>query len=196
MKVTPEIKNLVIQMYLSGSVERIISARVGVSKTTVNKILVENGIERRAPGTRYVFPENLLKQLYSQNIGSQKVADILGVSKTVVLSRLRKLGIVRPPTKFEPGDKNFSWKGGYAYHHDGYVYKRTGDHYTFEHRVVMEGILGRKLEKGEIVHHINEIRNDNRPENLKVMSRPEHMVLHHLGKKRPKIEVLPLDNKH
>jgi hypothetical protein len=41
----------------------------------------------------------------------------------------------------------------------------------------MEQMLGRKLTKGEVVHHINGIKNDNRKENLLVMTQASHHSL-------------------
>jgi HNH endonuclease len=50
--------------------------------------------------------------------------------------------------------------------------------YVGEHRLIMERHLGRKLLPGEVVHHINHDRSDNRIENLVVMSQSEHMRNH------------------
>jgi len=42
----------------------------------------------------------------------------------------------------------------------------------------MERIIGGKLKAYEDVHHINGIRNDNRPENLQIMNHSDHLKLH------------------
>jgi len=83
------------------------------------------------------------------------------------------------------GDNNPKWHGGVLIN-DNYRYISSPGHphatktgYVLEHRLVMEQKLDRFLEPSEIVHHLNGIKNDNRPENLVVCESVSKHNSHH-----------------
>lgn len=64
------------------------------------------------------------------------------------------------------------------------------------HRVIAEMILGRKLKKGEIVHHIDGNKLNNSPKNLMVLkSQAEHCKLHFTKKGVKKNEIIPTSSR-
>lgn len=65
------------------------------------------------------------------------------------------------------GKNNPRWSGGRYENRVGYVMVHDNkNRWRPEHRVVAEKIMGRELKRSETIHHINEIKNDNRQENL------------------------------
>jgi hypothetical protein len=79
------------------------------------------------------------------------------------------------------GEASGTWRGGRTRTKAGYVMRLARDHprapsnsgYVFEHILVMEQMLGRFLLEDENVHHLNGVKDDNRPENLELWVRAQ-----------------------
>lgn len=109
------------------------------------------------------------------------------------------------------GDKNPFWKNGIYRDISGYIFiwissndpfysmHVQGKNYILEHRLIMAHYLNRCLEPWEIIHHKNGIKDDNRLENLELLSRKSHLPSmgqqRYIKKLEEEIKILEKENK-
>lgn len=95
-----------------------------------------------------------------------------------------------------------NYKNGRIQSSKGYIFlsakthpRATANGYVFEHILVWERIHGRRLPEGWVIHHLNGIKDDNRPCNLIAMKRGAHtdLVIHwkkHIRELETEIQLL------
>jgi len=188
--------NEVISLYEQGKSARKIASIYGVSKSTIQKRLKDRGLTRplaevnffRYHGFGHSPPTNdEIKELYvNKQMQTQEIASRCGISATSVRDRLAKLGLLRSKSEaiklaFQQGKirrpsgaEHYKWKGGMEKRH-GYVYIYTGKGLRKRRsQIVWEETHGQTLPKGWVIHHINGIKDDDRPENLVAMPKRRH----------------------
>ena len=128
-----------------------------------------------------------IRQLYDRGLTLREVAAELSYTEEYIRRLMKAAGIPRRP-RGQPAGKHLP-SGGRVTDKNGYTLLRATDHphtnsggYVRQHRLVMEGVLGRYLLPKEVVHHFNGIKDDNRPENLALYSsNAEHKADDMLG---------------
>jgi HNH endonuclease len=84
------------------------------------------------------------------------------------------------------GANNYNWKGGKHFSPAGHTKVLMPNHpradskgYVREHIVVVERAIGKPLNAGAIIHHLNGDARDNKPQNLVVCeNQAYHLLLH------------------
>ncbi len=128
-----------------------------------------------------------LVELYKKGNSLEDIHKIVGLATNTIRTRLRheiKLRTLRESAKLASktkqyhlnGNKHPRWKCGKVLTKEGYVRLRYlgNRHYVYEHICVWEKTHNQKVPEGHIIHHLNGIRNDNRPENLVAVTRRDH----------------------
>lgn len=173
----------------------LISCACGQCDLKILKYDEHNGWEERKYARGHQFKALVRTKEHGQKISESKKGHEVSVETRKKLSLAFKDKPISEQHKrniglANVGEKNSNWRGGKNMDSYGYWRIWSPTHpfkdcygYVFEHRLVMEKHIGRHLTRDELVHHINEIKTDNRIENLQLMTRIEHSRLHFKNKK-------------
>ena len=118
---------------------------------------------------------------FATGMTGAEIATKVGCSVPPIQAALKRLGLkrpARPRVGVLAGDRNPAWAGGRRTRSDGYIEVWTPSGVRLEHQVVMDGVIGRPLQPGEVVHHIDENKGNNAPDNLMLTTQSEHIREH------------------
>lgn len=182
----------VADLYRSGKSIAQVAEQLSVSSGTISRALKRAGIKPRhknheiqesiATKGQCFYDYEAIASAYASGLSMPKVAEQFGCTMPTVVRALRKTGT---PSRSLSDGKSLAHRGNKG-KVNGYT-TVTADKYArkLEHILIAEAALGRKLKKGECVHHINQNRSDNRRENLLICTIGYHTAIHARMRKHP-----------
>ncbi len=174
---------------VDGLSQREIGLKLGVTQGAVSHWLWKHDIEARPDGGRLAvtLSELTLREMYlDRKLTIDQLADHFKCGYQTVRQNLRNYGISIDAAELAVRrlDRN-KIRYPQRMENRGYISLRMPDHpaadkgYVQEHRFVAENAIGRVIESGEQVHHINLQKRDNRIENLAVLpDKTMHALVH------------------
>jgi hypothetical protein len=100
------------------------------------------------------------------------------------------------------GSNSSNWKGGKSRHYEGYIKIYMPEHhradssgYVYEHILVWEREHGILIPEGHVIHHLNGLKADNRPDNLVCLPVKQHDTFSVRHEMEVKIRFLEAENR-
>jgi hypothetical protein len=159
-----------------------VAVKYGVSKKLILVYMKRWGLPRR---TRLPLPVDVIRTMAGEGKSAKEIALFFHVG-TANIGRIARQNSIRIADRYHSG---VLWHNGYRLIlSKGHPFCNNKG-YVAEHRLVVEKTLGRYLRSDEVAHHVNMVKDDNRPENLVVMTLFEHKSLHRkvktCGRRKP-----------
>lgn len=143
--------------YVSGKSIDDVAAEFGVSYSKARAYLIKRGVALRTPaqGTK---------------LAGWKIGEALRGRIKAPFTEEHRLNISKA---------RFGRGAGISHKTGRYVQFTMGKNKgRGQHVAIMEAIIGRRINRDEVVHHIDENKHNNSPDNLQLMTRSEHSKLH------------------
>ena len=144
----------------------IVAREMGIAVGTVYNYIHKTGIKARG---RYEYPTTEKQREAWRKIGKEGKGKKLSCETRKKISEAHRNGGI--------GHKKIRADGYISIYFPDHP-KASKDGYIMEHILVMEALIGRHLHENECVHHIDKNRQNNTKENLKLMTKSEHMSFH------------------
>lgn len=169
----PTTREAILELYSAGIPISEITRILGCSKTLIYKVKTKHGV----PNRRKKFNHQVICDLYQSGKSIPEICRELDCSCGAVVPCLKKHGI---ETRSISDAIHLARGGRISKQRGGYLFINTGKNSrVLQHRKIVEAIIGRPLEKNEVVHHKDGDKSNNSPENLELLTRSEHTRLHH-----------------